>query len=80
MTTTAFTVMLKTALWLLIFYHGKIPTCCTKISSLVEKGKVYQEREYPSQRQGRKWPNNGREEKSLKDAGQFLGCKKVLSN
>ena len=47
-----------------------------KISSLVEKGKVYQEREYQSQRQRRKRLNNGREEKSLKDAGQFLVVKK----
>ncbi len=48
------------------------------ISSLGKKRKVYQERKYFTRRQRRKLPNNCREEKSLKDAGQFLGCKKVL--
>ena len=45
-----------------------------------KKRKVSQERANQSRRRRRKRPDDWREEKSLKDAGQFLGCKKVLSN
>ena len=70
--------MLKTALWMLIFCHdGKIPTCCTTYPHLWKKEKFIRG-ENISLEDRRKRPNNGSEEKSLKDAGQFLVVKKFL--
>ena len=74
----------KTALyygcWYFIMTRYQLVALHSTYLHFQKKRKVSQERANQSRRRRRKRPDDWWDEKSLKDAGQFLGCKKVLSN